>query len=119
MGKDLQTLLRRAVESAGSQQESVLQFEFDTSQGVVEFLADVSLAGDTIFCANVCIYAQSDPPGIRKASISKDLLIVFRKLLGCAQNLGFAAARLQGTRVAGSSSAKAGKVVDITRRGKS
>jgi hypothetical protein len=115
MSFDLQKCLQDAVEIARHGQKGYLQFEFDTRAGAVEFLAEISLVGDTILCDSVCIYPKLDPPGIQRATISKELRAEWRKLQQCAQDIGFAKVRIKGVRGAGSSSAKPGKKVDIVR----
>ncbi|NRR32816.1 hypothetical protein HSX11_21850 [Oxalobacteraceae bacterium] len=110
--------LRTAIDGARHGRDSLFQYRFPTPEGEVGILAEIVLDGDTIVCEDVCVYAISDPPGIRKSTISKELRSELRELLASGQKLGFPAMRIRGVRVPGSSSAKAGKIVDIKRRRK-
>jgi hypothetical protein len=65
---------------------------------------------------DVCVYAALDPPRIKKSTITKYLLSELRTLQLESLACGYAEIRVQSIRVAGSSSAKVGKIVDIRRR---
>lgn len=93
-----------------------MHYRFSTAEGEVDFLAEIQISGDTMIFQDVCIYATTDPPGIKRATISRSLLRQLRLLLQSGLDLGFAEVRVQGVRVKGSTSAKIGKVVDIRRR---
>ncbi|WP_141753291.1 hypothetical protein [Duganella sp. HH101] len=110
--------LRTAVEEARAGRDGLLEYGFNTSEGEVAVLADVVLENDTIICRNLCIYAASDPPGIKKSTIARELLSELRALLKAGNVLGYEAMTVQGKRTAGSSSANVGKIVDIRRRRK-
>jgi hypothetical protein len=108
--------LRTAVEDALTGQDGLLDYAFNTPKGEVRVLAEVALENDTIICRNLCIYAASDPPGIKKSTIVRELLSEFRALLKAGNTLGYEAMQVHGKRSAGSSSANVGKIVDIRRR---
>jgi hypothetical protein len=76
----LEDLLRVAVESVCAGRDGLLEYEFNTPEGAVRVLADIVLEKDTIICKNLCIYAASDPPGIKKATIARELLCELRAL---------------------------------------
>lgn len=114
----LDDLLRTAVEQANAGRESSLYYSFDTPAGAVEFYVYITLENDTIVCEDVCIYAMSDPPGIKKSTIVKELLRELRALLEAGAKLGYPGMSIQGVRTMGSSSAKPGKIVNIRSRRK-
>ena len=115
---DLKDSLRIAVEHARSGEDGLLEYSFNTRQGSVIVLADVTLDGDTIICGNLCVYAASDPPGIKKSTIMRELLTEFSSIRKAAHSLGYAQIYVQGLRTIGSSSANVGKLVDVRRRSK-
>jgi hypothetical protein len=112
----LEDLLRVAVESVRAGRDGLLEYEFNTPEGAVRVLADIVLEKDTIICKNLCIYAASDPPGIKKATIARELLCELRALQKAGNALGYDGMYVQGKRAARSSSANVGKIVDIRRR---
>ena len=114
----LEEALRTAVQHASAGRESFLHYTFETSRGSVEFYSQVELDQDMIVCKNVCIYPESDPLGIERSTITKELLREFRFLRLLGQKLGYAGLNVRGIRSFGSSSAKPGKIVNILRRRK-
>lgn len=110
--------LRTAVAEARAGRDGFLDYAFDTPEGEVRVLAEVVLEKDTIICRDLCVYPAFDPPGIKKSTITKELLAQFRALLKAGNALGYDAMTVLGKRTAGSSSANVGKVVDIRRRRK-
>lgn len=114
----LEDLLRVAVENVCAGRDGLLQYEFDTPEGEVRVLAEIVLEMDTIICKNLCVYAASDPPGIKKATIGRELLSELRALQKAGEALGYDGMYVQGKRAARSSSANTGKIVDIRRRRK-
>jgi hypothetical protein len=82
----------------------------------VNFYAQIEVSVDIIICKDVCVYPASDPPGIRRGSITKMLLAELRSLMRIGLELGYAEMYVQGKRTMSSSSAKPGKIVNIRRR---
>lgn len=110
--------LRQAIQNADEGRESYFLRTFHTPAGEVNFFAQIVVEVDTVLCRDVCIYAALDPPGIKKSTITKYLLSELRTLQRESLACGYVELRVQGVRVAGSSSAKPGKIVDIRRRRK-
>jgi hypothetical protein len=108
--------LRIAIEDARAGRESFLYYEFKTPGGAVGFYAQIEVVADTIVCKDVCVYPLSDPPGIKKSTITKTLLSELRALFQSGEDLGYPEMYVQGERTAGSSSAHVGKMVNIRRR---
>ncbi|HEX5342784.1 MAG TPA: hypothetical protein VFX55_09840 [Duganella sp.] len=114
----VENLLREAVAQALMGSESFLYYTFQTRSGIVAFYAQVMPEAEIIACKEVCIYALSDPPGIKKSTITKELRAEWRAMQQAGQKLGYKEVTFQAERTLGSSSAKPGKVVNIRRRRK-
>lgn len=114
----VEDLLRTAVEQALTGVDSFLYYTFETPSGTVAFYAQVVVEADIIACKDVCIYAQSDPPGIKKSTITKELRSEWRAMQRAGHQLGYTEVTLQAERTLGSSSANPGKIVNIRRRRK-
>lgn len=110
--------LRAAIETTRAGRESFLYHQFETPCGTVVFYAQIELSGDTIVCKDVCVYPLSDPPGIKKSTITKALLSELRALLRTGREIGYPKMNVRGERVAGSSSANPGKIANIWHRRK-
>jgi hypothetical protein len=98
----------------GSRQESIFThgelFEriLQTSKGPVGMLAEVVIVDKLLHLKDVVIYGQEQLSGLLR-----ELLQAKTHLINQARAAGFETLRLSGQRVAGSSSANPGKVVDI------
>lgn len=112
----VENLLRDAIERASEGRVSVLLFRFNTPAGEVEFDAQITLDGNTIVCHHACVYPVNDPPGIKKATITKILLSELRKLHRIGQKLGYPNMDVLAKRDEESTSANPGKMVHIKLR---
>jgi hypothetical protein len=92
-----------------------VECSFPTAAGKVDFLAELSVAGDTVIFDNVCIYPR-ETLRIDAGRILRDILDQKRALEEAIRDLGWGAVELRGVRVANSSSAVPGRTVRLTRR---
>jgi hypothetical protein len=92
-----------------------VEFSFPTIGGEVDFMADLSVAGDTVIFDNVCIYPR-DALSIEAGKILRDVLKQKRALEDAIRDLGWGAVEMRGVRVPNSSSAVPGRAVRLERR---
>ena len=98
--------------SAGSE---MVEFSFRTTAGIVDFLAELSLDGDTVVFTDVCIYPR-ESSNIRPGQILAEVPRQKRLLVETIHRLGWHAVRMSGPRADNSSSAHIGKNVRLATK---
>ena len=107
------TIALQSVKASGKVE--IVEFSFSTAAGEVDFMAELSIAGDTVIFDNVCIYPRN-ASSVEAGQILRDILKQKRALEDAMCPLGWGAVDMRGIRVANSSSAVPGRQVRLTRR---
>jgi hypothetical protein len=85
--------LNIALSSAKASGEvEIVEFSFPTADGEVDFMADLSVAGDTVIFDNVCIYPR-EAIRIDAGRILRDILRQKRTLEDAIRKLGWGCRR--------------------------
>ncbi|MFN7769050.1 MAG: hypothetical protein ACK5UC_17740, partial [Planctomycetaceae bacterium] len=89
---------------------SLFERSFQTSKGPVGFLAEVDVSGKTLHLKDVVIFGEGSTP---LTGLTKEVLAARTQLINEARAMGFERLRITGQRVASSSSANPGHLVDL------
>jgi hypothetical protein len=90
---------------------SLFERTFQTSKGPVGFLAEVEVRGKTLHLQDAVIYGEGVTP---LTGLTKEVLAARTQLITEARAMGFERLRITGHRVASSSSANPGHLVDLS-----
>ena len=83
---------------------------FQTPKGPVTFLAEVEVDGTTLWLKDIVVYGEGTAP---LTGLRAEVFAARKQLIDEAKSMGFKRLRLSGKRVASSSSANPGHIVDL------
>ena len=84
---------------------------FPTPKGPVGFIAEVEVDGKTLWLKDIVVYGEGTAP---LTGLRSEVFAARSQLMNEAKLMGFDKLRLSGKRVASSSSANPGHIVDVT-----
>ncbi len=82
-----------------------------TALGPVDVLYDLCCEGDTLHLKNLSVYPEAPEP---LRGVLRELLASRSEICQCAREAGFGKLRITGHRTLQSTSARPGKVLDVT-----